>query len=56
MSSKAPPTRVEVALPFAAGLVHELVVIIGDGIFGLVLGLLLIPVAGYVDQARCGGP
>jgi predicted DNA repair protein MutK len=38
----------EVALPFAAGIVHELVVIVGDGIFGLVLGLILIPVAGYV--------
>lgn len=39
---------VEEALPLAAGIAHELVVIVGDGIFGLVLGLLLIPVAGYL--------
>ena len=46
---------VEEALPFAAGIVHELVVIVGDGIFGLALGLLLIPVAGYVDQPAVAG-
>jgi len=39
---------VESAVPFAAGIVHELTVIVGDGLFGLVLGLVLIPVAGYV--------
>jgi uncharacterized protein len=38
----------EEAIPFATGIVHELVVIVGDGIFGLVLGLILIPVAGYL--------
>ena len=36
------------AIPFAAAFVSELVVIAGDGILGLALGLILIPVAGYV--------
>ena len=35
-------------LPGVGGMVAELVVIFGDGLFGPVLGLLLIPVVGYV--------
>ena len=31
-----------------AGIVRELFVIVGDGVFGLALGMLLIPVAGYI--------
>jgi predicted DNA repair protein MutK len=34
--------------PAMAGMVHELVVIVGDGVFGLLLGALLIPVVSYV--------
>jgi len=36
------------AMPYAAGMIRELVIIVGDGIIGLVLGLILIPVAGSV--------
>lgn len=36
------------ALPAMAGLMHFLVVAAIDGVIGLILGLLLIPVAGYV--------
>ena len=38
----------EHALPMAGGLLRELTVIVGDGLFGLALGALLIPVAGRV--------
>jgi predicted DNA repair protein MutK len=38
----------EGAVPMVAGLLHEFTVIVGDGIFGFLLGLALIPVAGYV--------
>jgi predicted DNA repair protein MutK len=35
-------------LPAIGGIVREVLVIIGDGVFGLLLGVLLIPIASYV--------